>query len=197
MAIRPTPQLGLTLVGHFDFTAATDDAETLTDAFELKIEVPPGFPRDLPRVFEAGRRIPRTPEFHVNGDGSLCLGSPLRLMRVLGEHPTLSGFAGRCVVPYLFAMAVKLRGGDGPAFGELPHGSAGALSDYADMMGLDDPEQARLAVRYLGMKKRRANKRPCPCGCGRRLGGCHFNMRLAPYRRLASRRWFRQLMLDL
>ncbi len=197
MAIRPTPQQGLTLLGHLDFTAVADDAGTVTDAFELKIEVPHGFPRDLPTVFETGRRIPRTGEFHVNGDGSLCLGSPLRLLRELGKHPTLPGYASRCIVPYLFAMARKLRGGDVPAFGELPHGSAGALSDYADMMDLDDPEQARRALKCLGMKKRRANKLPCPCGCGKRLGACQFNVLLAPYRRLASRRWYKQLVRDL
>ena len=43
-------------------------------------------------VTECGHRIPRTPAFHVNGDGSLCLGSNLRLLLQPAEHPSLLGF---------------------------------------------------------------------------------------------------------
>lgn len=193
MAVRPTPRAGLSVTGRFDFTAIADDATTVSDTFRLTIRVPPTFPHDLPSVFETDGRIPRTAEYHVNGDGSLCLGSPLRLLRSLSRQPSLSGYARKCLVPYLFAISEKLNHGGSLAFGELPHGSMGALSDYADMMGLDNPEQVRRALKYLGMKKRAANKLPCPCACGQRLGRCRFNMRLRAYRRLASRRWFRDL----
>ncbi len=192
MAVRPTREQAVTLSGHFDFTADGGLLGTLSDSFELTIEVPRGFPRSAPTVFETGGRIPRTPENHVNTDGSLCLGSPLRLLRELERCPTLVGFAASCVVPYLYAMSGKMASGGSLAFGELPHGRVGELSDYAALFGLSEPEQARKALEYLGMKKRRANKLPCPCGCGRRLGTCDLNVRLAPFRRLASRGWYRQ-----
>ena len=53
-------------------------------------------------------------------------------------------------------------------------------------------EQAERALRLLGMKKRRANKQVCPCGCGRRVGRCRFNARLREFRMLAPRAWFRR-----
>lgn len=197
MAIRPVHRPGLTLVGHFDFVALADDGARMSETFRLKIRVPDNFPRDLPITFETGGRIPATGEYHVNSDGSLCLGSPLRLLCELDRQPTLSGYAANCLVPYLFATSVKLKNGGPFAFGELPHGTAGALNDYADMMGLDDGEQAWRALKYLGMKKRRANKLPCPCGCGQRLGACRFNARLRQFRRIASRRCFRGLLREL
>ena len=36
-----------------------------------------------------------------------------------------------------------------------------------------------------------ANKKPCPCGCGVRLGRCNKRFILNRYRNLAPRRWFR------
>lgn len=194
MAVRPTASRNLTIEGRFDFSASAPGAGgDITDSYGLKISVPPGFPRELPTVRETQGRIPRSGEYHVNSDGSLCLGSRLRLLKKLAQHPTLPGFAANCLVPYLYAVSVKLnQGGDLP-FGELTHGSRGELEDYADLMGLDTAEQVKLALRYLGMKKRRANKRPCPCGCKQRLGNCHFNKRMKKLRALASRRWFRTI----
>lgn len=196
MALRPTREQPILLRGHFDFTADCSGLGVLSDSFELQIEVPREFPGAVPRVIETGGRIQRTPDNHVNADGSLCLGSPLRLLRELKRSPTLFGFAAGCIVPYLYAVSGKIKHGGALVIGELPHGRAGELSDYAVLFGLNDSEQALAALRCLGMKKRRANKQPCPCGCGRRLGVCELNRRLAPYRRLASRRWYRQLHGD-
>jgi hypothetical protein len=55
----------------------------------------------------------------------------------------------------------------------LAHGELGSLQDLAGLLGVDD---LRIAFRYCTLaaaKRRRANKQPCPCGSGRRLGRCH------------------------
>jgi hypothetical protein len=157
----------------------------------LEIEVPPGFPKALPRVTETGGRIPRHGDYHVNSDGTLCLGSPLRLLLKLSNAPTLQGFASSCLVPYLFAMSHKLRNGGPLLFGELAHETPGLIADYLDLFQLRRPEQVTEVLRALGIKKRRANKLPCPCGCGVRLGRCKFNARIRGFRTLANRSWFR------
>ena len=177
--------------GRFAFTAHSEKHGQITDKYLLSIEVPRQFPKTLPRVTETEQKIPRNGEFHVNPDGTLCLGSPLRLLVKLASDPTLTGFTGKCLVPYLFAISNKLQKGGPLPFDELAHGVPGMLADYVDLFGLKEPEQARLAFRLLGMKKRRANKHPCPCACGGRLGKCRFNQRLSLFRRLASRSWFR------
>lgn len=195
MAIRPAPAgSSVTLSGIFDFSAKSNNGDEITDSYSLRILVPSAFPRSLPEVTETGNRIPRNGEHHVNPDGTLCLGAPLRLLWQLSLKPTLSGFAEKCLVPYLYAISCKLKfGGDLP-FKELQHGTPGELRDYADLFGLNEPEQARAALRLLMMKKRNANKYPCPCGCGRRLGKCSFNDKLRKFRDLADRNWFKSLV---
>ncbi len=159
------------------------------DSFALQIDVPKAFPKDLPKVRETEGRIPQTGDYHVNQDDrTLCLGSPLSLLLKISKSPTLSGFAENCLVPYLFAISRKLKSGGSLPFGELAHGSKGMLADYIHLFGLKRPEQARYAFQLLGMKKRRANKLLCPCGCGIHLGRCKFN----EFRSLASRSWFRR-----
>jgi hypothetical protein len=39
-------------------------------------------------------------------------------------------------------------------------------------------------------EKRKANRHPCPCGSGRRVGKCH-NLALNRLRRRLGRSWFR------
>jgi hypothetical protein len=164
----------------------------ITDSYELSIFVPSQFPRCLPQVIETGNRIPKNANYHVNpNNNTLCLGSPIRLMLKLSQKPTLPGFAELCLTPYLFAMSHKLRVGGRFPFDELQHGTKGILIDYADLFGLKTPEQARYALQLLGMKKRRANKQPCPCVCGKRLGRCKLNAWLRQFRQIASRSWFR------
>ncbi|MEW6405777.1 MAG: hypothetical protein AB1649_28630, partial [Chloroflexota bacterium] len=74
---------------------------------------------------------------------------------------------------------------------ELAHGDKGELQDYIDLFGLKNPLQAKQALSLLSMKERVANKHPCPCGCGKRLGTCDFRDRLNAIRQLTSLSWFR------
>ena len=196
MAVRPAARSGLVLKGQFEFTGQSAQHGELRDAFQLAIVIPHGYPRELPVVTETGGRIPRNGDFHVNPDGSLCLGSPLGLLLKASRNPTLSGYVKKCVVPYLFAVSYKLQHGGPMLFGELAHGTPGELQDYVDLFSLKRPDQAKRALEMLGMKKRRANKLPCPCGCGKRLGKCRFNYRITEFRKLASRVWFREQWAD-
>lgn len=192
MAIRPSSGESLRLKGTFEFAAHHAKVGNLQDSFVLDIVVPRSFPKRLPSVIETGGKIPRTGEYHVNQtDHTLCLGSPLSLLLRLSKRPSLDGFAENCLVPYLFAISSKLKSGGPLPFGELAHGSAGMLSDYAQLFGLKHSSNVHYAIQLLGMKRRHANKHPCPCGCGIRLGRCKFNRRFRGFRALASRGWFR------
>ncbi len=191
MAIRPSGGQDLRFKGQFEFTAHHAREGYVQDSFALEIIVPSQFPRGLPKVMETEGKIPRSGDYHVNPDGSLCLGSPLGLLVKLSEAPSISGFANHCLVPYLFAVSRKLKTGGPLPFGELAHGAKGLFADYAHLFKLKTPEQARQALTLLGMKKRCANKLPCPCGCGVRLGRCKFNFRLRDFRALANRAWFK------
>ena len=191
MLLRPARAVGVLVEGNYDLDAIDASAGRITHRFRLSINVPTSFPLDPPAVFELDGAIPRTPEYHVNSaDGSLCLGSPLGLKAALQASADLADFLSACLRPFLYSVAVKLSRGGDFVLGELLHGSAGVVQDLAERLAI--PESAVMyALNLLGMKKRVANKRPCPCGSGRRLGTCPTNMAVRSVRKLASRSWFK------
>ena len=101
MSVRPSSGETLLLQGRFAFTARSENHGPITDRYALSIDVPRQFPKTLPRITETEQKIPRNGDFHVNPDGTLCLGSPLRLLVKLASDPTLTGFTDRCLIPYL------------------------------------------------------------------------------------------------
>lgn len=193
MVLEEVGSDGARFSGWFRFSASRPGESTrIQDQFQIAIQVPRIYPCELPVVFETGGRIPRLPEFHVNSNGSLCLGSPIRLLLIVSRHRTILDFVDRALVPYLFAVSTSLVLGRSFPFGELPHGAPGALADYQELWGLKSGLQAKLALHSLTLKRRVANKRPCPCGCGLRLGKCSLHLKLGLLRNGASRSWFRR-----
>lgn len=185
MAVQPIRARTSTIIeGKFRF-AANDE---IRDTYQLRISIPQSFPWDVPSVTEIGGRIPRTGDFHVNPDNTLCLGSPLRIKKILSDRADIVSFAELCLVPYLYRVSAALQRGDRLA--GLAHGTPGVLDDYAGLFGLSSAEQVLAALRMLKLKKRIANKKYCPCRCGRRLGSCPLHFRLNGFRLVAPRSWF-------
>lgn len=191
MSLSPSRKTEMVLTGSFSFSVKSNEADIISNTYDVKIIVPFAFPKEIPTVIEAGK-IPRNGEFHVNPDGTLCMGSPLRLLQILSEKPTLPGFAESCLVPYLYAVSYKLKHGGGFIFSELKHGTPGIIEDYQNLFGLQNKEQVIQALELLGKKQRSANKGLCPCGCGNRLGKCQFRFKLKKYKNIAKRSWFRE-----
>lgn len=193
MRVQPSGSRRMRLRGDFAFKADCEGGPTIEDTFRLAIDIPRPFPKMVPVVEERGGRIPRNPDHHVNPGGTLCLGSPARLLLMAAKAPTICGFADSCIVPFLYATSYQLQHGGALPFGELPHGPAGEIEDYMELLGLSSVEQVLEALKLLGMKKRKANKKPCPCGCGRRLGACRFNKTIYRLRDQVGRPQFRSV----
>lgn len=196
MSTASCSDAGVCLRGKFRFKADVSGGDEIDDSYKLEIVVPDKFPQALPKVKETGGKIPRDGNFHVNPDGTLCLGSPLRLLRKVHSTPNLTGFADKCLVPYLYAVSYKLMHGGNFVFGELAHGDQGIVDDYSVMLGLKERHQITQAIQLLGIKKRIANKKPCPCGCGKRLGVCPFRHKLNEFRKMAPVSWFKAHALN-
>jgi hypothetical protein len=196
MSTAPCSDAGVCLRGKFRFEANVSGSYELVDSYKLEIIVPDKFPHALPKVKEIDGKIPRDGNFHVNHDGTLCLGSPLRLLKKIYDAPNLTGFADKCLVPYLYAVSYKLMHGGDFVFGELAHGDQGIADDYSAMLGLKERHQITPAIQLLGIKKRLANKRLCPCGCGKRLGVCPFHHKLNAFRTMAPVSWFKAHALN-
>lgn len=179
---------GLSIEGTLAFRAVKEGFELLDDEFELRWEVFDGFPKRIPLVYETKGRIPAN--YHKLENGALCLGSPIRQRMILAQRPTLTGFVELLVVPYLYNRSYFEKHGRLPV-GELKHGSPGLIEDYQQLFGVEGNEACLGMLLMLGLKKRLANKKTCPCGSGLRVGKCH-NKVLKPFRNLATRRYFQE-----
>ncbi len=182
------PDCALQFDGELAFRARMDGFDEIDDTYKLSGIIPYRFPEEEAQVFEVGGRI--SGDYHKFDNGILCLGSPIRRRKELAEQPTLTGLIERLVIPYLYNHSYQERNGALPV-GELDHGAPGLVEDYEKLFQLEGPQQCLEALQLLGMKKRIANKRACPCGSGRRLGRCH-NRQLNPFRRFAPRNYFRR-----
>lgn len=197
MRVRPSSGRQLILRGEFEFRADYEGGPVIEDVYELTITVSERYPDYLPVIEEMGGRIPRDLDHHVFSNGALCLGSPLRLHEIAVDTPGLTAYVERALVPFLYAVTYEEETGEPFVFGELKHGVEGLLHDYEEMLGLDDPADIAEALRLLGMKRRKANKADCPCGCGDRLGVCRFNETVRELRDRHGRTVFQQLYRQL
>lgn len=193
ISIQPTEGQDLLLEGDFELNQAVVGYPAVTDSYRLRITVPSAFPDKPPIVTELAGKIPPLADFH-NGGGSLCLGSPLRLVVELVKEPNLHAFSRRIIVPYLYAMSLKLKHSINFIFGELQHGRDGERDDYLDLLGLKHHKQIEPAFACLTKKKRIANKLPCPCGCKRRLGKCRYNATIRELRKILPKHQIHEIL---
>lgn len=179
----------ISLEGTVAIHVQLQGANAIDQEFSLRIDIPATFPKRLPKVFETAEQFTRAPDYHTYQDGSLCLGSDIRLLQVCAENPNIIAFFEKVVVPCLYSISHKLKYGTSP-YGELEHGEVGLVDDYEKLFGLTGKPAVLLAIKALSKRYREANKLECPCGCSLRLGRCGFRFKLRPYRDLAKRRWF-------
>ena len=145
-------------------------------------------------MFETEGRIPD--DFHKLSDGSLCLGSPLRLRILIGRGFSLKIFVERCVVPYLHGFAIFERTGELP-FGEMEHGVEGIIDDFIDIFevessgGVEAKDKAFQLFALAAGPRSKANRVKCPCGSGLRVGKCHHKI-LNELRKKVGRLWFKR-----
>ena len=160
LRVLPLVDSNLRLAGTFTFSAAAPGSERINDSYEIQITIPKRFPAELPAVQETAGRIRKT--FHTNPDGTLCLGSPTRLhlLSRTPQHfrlsPTLLG-----ALPLRIFAPREVR--YAPIWGTT-HGFRGICQDYADIFRVRSESAAMEMVRLASLKKRIANKHPCPCG---------------------------------
>lgn len=197
MSLVPSKDDCTVFKGDFEFRAQYKDQVEIDDSYHLKIEFPENFPKQIPKVWELSSKVPTDGNFHVNPNGTLCLGSPLHLLMKIYESPTYIAFAEECIVPFLYAVSLKKKVGGDFVMGELAHGAPGIIDDYKLLLGLENPKDMAYALALTSLRKRVANKKICPCRCGRKLGQCQYHYTLNYFRKLAPRSWFKKHLSSL
>lgn len=151
------------------FPVIGPDGEAL-DRFSVSIELPAGYPRELPVTRETGGRIPWTASRHVGPDGVACVLLPDERWKVFPvDAPFLDYLRGPLYSFFLSQVAFETTG-EWP-FGEWAHGAGGILDFYARELGTKD---SRVIGRFLDAISRREFRsfQRCPCGSGKRTRDC-------------------------
>ena len=195
--IVPTRFGGLRINGSFVKKVSCPNGQIFDLEYNLKIVVPPNFPSEIPKV--SGVENELHPDWeHYLGDHTkkvFCLGSPLEVLMLIQEKSTLLGFVEKVIFPYL-ANHEAFKSDQPLPFGELEHYSNGLIVNYEKILSLKGRPAVLEMLRLLGKKRRVANKKPCPCESGKRLGKCHA-VKLGPLRRQLATLKFRDCLLHL
>ena len=169
LRLLPATTMTTRIAGTLTFRAQGRNYQAIEDSYEVRIEVPHRFPECMALAWETGGSIPA--KYHKLDNAALCLGSRVRLHLQTAGSPSVLRFVERCLTPYLYGYSHYFKTGKMP-FGELAHGELGSLQDLASLLGMEMEPAIPYCI-LATMKRRRANKQPCPCGTGRRLGRCH------------------------
>lgn len=188
LRVEPSWSNDLVLSGIVAFRVAGPTGEVIEDSYSVALRFPPDFPASIPTAYEHDARIPN--DYHKLEGNFLCLGAPTALRLKLTTSPTLLTFLEEFVIPYLAGYSHFAKHGTA-LYGELAHGSAGIRQYLSELFHSTTTNHSEEFVRLASLKKRNANKLPCPCQSGRRLGKCH-NRIVNTLRRRLGRRWFRE-----
>ena len=154
------------LVGSFPLVHAGAEL----DRFQVKIRIPPEFPRDIPVVWETTARIPIDPDWHTYEKGALCVIIPEEWL-LNPESNSIIAFLDGPVRNYFLGHVLAELGFDRP-MGERPHGSKGLLQAYGEWFGSSQEIVIEQYLSYLSMEKI-PRQWCCPCGSGQKLRRCH------------------------
>lgn len=140
-------------------------------SYLLRIDLLEPYPFVIPVVRETGERIPKTDDYHLNADGSLCLGVPEELWIELSGRFELRDVIDGPLRTFLLGMTNKLDGRDWP-YGERAHGALGICDYYARFIGSADPVHVLELLQMLTSPTIKGHW-ICPCGSNRELRKCH------------------------
>lgn len=197
MSIKPSKKDGLVLEGNFSFKTKFQNFPEVDETYNLRIYISNKFPHVIPEVLELKDKIPKISDYHINPGDTFCLGSPIKLLTLINKKPTLNGFAEYCLVPFLYAISLKIKYDYDLIFGELAHGTDGIIGEYIQIFEVDNKETVENIINMLSLNKRVANKLACPCQCGNRLGKCKLRLTVNKYRKLAPRSWYQEHLLTI
>lgn len=140
-------------------------------AFLVTIIFPENYPYALPLLFEDQGRIRQEPDWHVNGDGSLCIGPEVSELLKYNGKADLADWLDRSAVPYLANHLHRERTGT-YVNGEYAHGPAGIWQFYLDWWQCT-PKEVLRRLEILSGKKAPVKSEPCICGSQLSWRHCH------------------------
>ncbi len=136
----------------------------------LEIILPDNYPEDLPAINELQGKIPRTPEWHTNGDGTLCPVLPSEYWSRKSECRLIEYLENEVTGLLLAADYFRLKG-HWP-FSEHRHGYDGYRDYYGKRLGIENPTIVQEFINDIHTNRLKGHF-DCPCKSGKKLRNCH------------------------
>jgi hypothetical protein len=154
--------------GTFD----VNEGDVRIEGFLIRVLLPTSYPLEIPTVWELGGRVPRQLDWHVNGNGTLCVGLPEELWLRFKGRFELKEFLEGPVRSYFVGVCEKLAGRPWP-WEEWAHGAPALQEFYGKVIGTEDIECVKALLAMLEKDLVKGHWR-CPCGSGKEIRRCHL-----------------------
>ena len=144
--------------------------------FTIDLEIPGNYPRGIPKLWCNRREIPWEIDRHVCSNGLACLCVSTEYRKHWPPGSDLADFLDNLVRPYLVGQAYYQDHGHWPTGHERPHGLAGIIEAYQDLLAPLGAVTQPVIVNFSALLARPNHPKghePCPCGSGQRLRNCH------------------------
>jgi hypothetical protein len=143
------------------------------DSFLVRIVLPTTYPSGFPIAWEIGNRVRRgVQDWHVSGDGSLCVGLHEELWLKYGGRFELKEYLEGPLHSYFVGVCEKLAGRPWP-WGEWAHGEPALREFYSKIIDTDDLERLKDLLMMLESDSIKGHW-CCPCGSGKEMRRCHL-----------------------
>lgn len=150
-----------------------DSERVLWKIFSVKIYIPSNYPKTLPSISETGNAIPKEDDWHVNRDGSCCVGPNTKIYRKLNYNISLKRWLDIVVLPYLFDQVHKLE--KGFYIGkEHSHGKKGLVNDYKEWWKLESEDEVINKLKLITKKVKYPRNSICFCNSNDKYKRCHL-----------------------
>lgn len=189
LKLKPQNDSSIVIVGVIEDKVKYNKFNTIEFAYNVKIVIPEKYPNELPEIFMDDESIKPDIDLHIESNGKICLGVPLRLMKEFRKVGNLKDYIDSVLIPFLYGLTYKIKYGKFP-FNEVYHGYTGLFNEYKKLLHLSNAKSIKKALELLGMESGNALFERCPCGCGRLYASCSFKEILEPFRNLSAKEWY-------
>lgn len=174
------------IAGIFSFIAKDAHHGDMALSYNLLFEFDSRNSEQYPTVYETRGVIPREEDYHIQSDASICLGSPIQLHEFMKGKPTLCDFSDKIVIPYLYAVTLKLLHYDNGrmVYGELSHGVCGLYEDLEEIFSLKSPQEVCNILQILTMPEKLFEQSLCPFCKTKKIGKCIHRQKLKEYQEI-------------
>lgn len=174
------------IAGKFSFIAKDAHHGDMALSYNLLFEFDSRESAQYPTVYETKGVIPRIDDNHIQANASLCLGTPLQLHEYMQEKPSLCDFAEEIIIPYLYAVTLKLlhyNKGE-MVYGELSHENLGLYEDLKGEFSVTSYSELQGILKTLSANASTFEHSICPYCKTQTIGECPHHWHLASCRRI-------------